>query len=193
MAHLKIKSRQVTWLLLTMAIGSGWLPVPAQAVYSCTNGTISFFSEAPLEDIEAKSGSLHSMFNAATGEVVFIIPLRTFRFSKALMQEHFNERYLETHKYPQAVYKGKINEKVDLDTDGEYVITAKGTLNLHNVEQPRTDTAKLVVAGDTVYLQAKLKVVLAHHDIEIPRLVFQNIAEVIDVSFKAGYTPYKPR
>jgi hypothetical protein len=174
-------------LLLALPAGSA----AAQPVYLCTGGTVTFFSQAPLEDIEATSRAMHSVFNAATGEIVFIVPLRSFHFRKSLMEEHFNERYVESDKYPQAVYKGKLRQAVDLSRDGEYPLVADGTLALHNVERPRTDTARLVVAGGKITLAGRFRVAVADHAIEIPRLMSRNIAEVVEVTFSATYMPYR--
>jgi hypothetical protein len=86
---------------------------------------VSLYSKAPIEDIDALSDKGTSVFNAATGELAFSVPIRSFKFDKALMQEHFNENYMESDKYPQAIFKGKINEKPDVTKDGIYPVTAK--------------------------------------------------------------------
>ncbi len=174
-------------LLLMPAAGS------AQSVYACTNGTASFFSSAPLEDIEARSGSLNSVLNMATGEVVFIVPMRSFEFDKSLMQEHFNERYVESHKYPRAVYKGRLEGHFDAGVNGKYTVISTGTLDLHNVSVQRTDTGILVVTDSVISLSAKFKIAVADHHIEIPKLVTRNIAEVVEVSFNAIYRPYRKK
>src|SRR5258708_2971172 len=81
-------------------------------VYKFNNGKVSFFSEAPVENIEAHSASLNSILNTMTNEIAFIVPINSFQFKKQLMQQHFNEKYVESDKYPEAAYKGKINEKI---------------------------------------------------------------------------------
>jgi len=167
------------------------LTAAGQPVFSCTAGTASFFSSAPLENIEASSGSLNSMLNAATGEMVFIVPMRSFHFKKALMEDHFNERYVESGKFPQAVYKGRLNGPVDPGTAGERLVTATGTLTLHGVERSRTDTATLTVADGTITLEGRFPLAVADHGIRIPTLVNRNIADTVMVSFKATYVPYR--
>ncbi len=163
----------------------------SQGIYSASGGNASFYSSAPLEDIEAVSTGMSSVLNAATGEIVFIVPIRSFRFKKSLMEEHFNEKYLESDKYPQAIYKGKINEMPDISKDGQYRISSSGSLNIHNVNIQRTDSAMLTVKEGVISMEGNFKVALKDHDIEIPKLVIRNIAEVVDVKFSARYAPYK--
>jgi len=85
----------------------------SQNIFVCTNGEVTFFSKGPIEDIDATSKSMNSILNISTGEIVFVVPMTTFNFRKALMQEHFNEKYVESDKYPKGTYKGKINEKIE--------------------------------------------------------------------------------
>src|SRR5256885_15495964 len=85
----------------------------AQGIYKSTDGEASFFSETAMENIEGHNKNISSFVNTGTKEVVFVIPVRNFKFRKALMEEHFNEKYLESDKYPDATFQGKINEDVD--------------------------------------------------------------------------------
>ena len=160
-------------------------------VYGFSNGKVSFFSKAPIENIEAHSGSLQSALNIMTNEIVFAVPMNSFQFKKALMQEHFNEKYMESDKYPQAVYKGKINEKINWTKDGTYKITQKGTLNVHGVSKERTDTALLIISQGTITIDGEFWVRLVDHNIAVPKLLFNNIAELINVKFNGEYHPTK--
>ena len=163
----------------------------AQPVYSAKEGKASFFSKAPMEDITAETKSVNTFINTTNGEVVFVIPITSFKFEKALMQEHFNEKYMESEKYPTATYKGKINEQLDFTMDGEYTVTSTGKLTMHGEERERTDTAKITVKEGKAMLDCTFKVKLADHKIEIPKLVIENIAEIVDVTIHAVYTPHK--
>src|SRR5690349_13857977 len=96
----------------------------AQNTWKASKGEVTFYSYAPLEDIKATSTQVNSFIATDKKEVVFIIPMRSFQFAKALMQEHFNEKYIESDKYPQATYKGKINEDVDFKKPGAYQLTS---------------------------------------------------------------------
>ncbi len=163
----------------------------AQPVYSAKEGKASFFSKSPMENISAETNSVNSFINTSNGEVVFVIPITSFKFEKALMQEHFNEKYMNSDKYPTSSYKGKINEPIDFTKDGEYSVTSTGKLTMHGVEKERTDNAKIIVKEGKAILDCEFKVKLADHNIEIPKLVIQNIAEVVDVTIHAVYTPHK--
>ena len=162
-----------------------------QDIYACKNVVVTIYSKAPVEDIDARSDKGTSVFNATTGELAFSVPIRSFKFDKARMQEHFNENYMESDKYPQATFKGKINEKPDVTKDGTYPVTAAGIFEVHGVKQTRTITGKLTVKGGAISLSSEFMVACKDHQIEIPKLVFYNIAENIRVQVNATYAPYK--
>src|SRR5574342_668269 len=104
-------------------------------LYICNEGSVSFFSEAPVENIEATNNKINSFLNTASNEIMFIVHVRGFTFEKDLMKEHFNEKYMESDKYPTSTFKGKINDPVDYTKDGTYNVTATGILNMHGVER----------------------------------------------------------
>jgi len=170
-----------------------WMSIfqTGQGLYMCKNAEISIFSSAPIEDIAAKTSSGQSVYNAATGDLVFSVAINTFKFRKALMQEHFNSDYLESDKYPRATFKGKIQEHPDLTKDGTYQITATGVLDVHNVKQNRTLPGTLTVSNGNVTMKSEFMVKCVDHHIDIPKLVFQNIAETIKVNITATYTAAK--
>ena len=103
----------------------------SQSVFITEKGEATFYSYAPVEDIKATSNQVNSIINTLTGEVAFMIPMRSFHFAKSLMEEHFNEKYIESEKYPQATFKGNILEKVDFSKNGILQLTAKGKINIH--------------------------------------------------------------
>lgn len=162
-----------------------------QDIYACKNARIELYSTAPIEDIKATSNAGISVYNAATGELAFNITIRSFRFRKALMEEHFNENYMESEKFPQAVFKGKIENPVKPDVDGEYPVTVNGVLTVHGVSQKRSISGTLLIQNGVINIASEFQVKCADHQIEIPRLVFQNIAESIRVQLAASYTAYK--
>jgi polyisoprenoid-binding protein YceI len=163
----------------------------AQNIFMCKNGEISFFSESPVENIDATSKSMNSVLNTSTSEIAFVVPMTSFTFKKALMQEHFNEKYVESDKFPYGAYKGTINEKIDYTKDGEYDITSKGTLTIHGVAKERTDKGKLTVKNGAISIKSEFKVAIKDHDIKIPKLVMSNIADTINVNFAATYSQFK--
>ncbi len=106
------------------------------------------------------------------------------------MQEHFNENYMETPKYPNASFRGKINEKIDYKKDGVYKVTCTGKLNMHGVDQLRTIDGTITVKGNEVVLDSQFFVKTVDHKIDVPKVVFEKIAENIKVTVNAKYAPY---
>jgi len=106
------------------------------------------------------------------------------------MQEHFNENYLESDKYPFAEFKGKINESPEFSKDGTYPVTVTGTLNIHGIEKSYTAKGTITTQGTTLTVASTFNVRVADHGIKIPSLVVQNVAEVVAVTVNAVYTPY---
>lgn len=159
----------------------------AQDVYSCRNTTLSFFSATPMEDIDATTNKGVSAINLKTGAVYFKVAVNSFKFKKPLMEEHFNENYMESDKYPTAEFKGKIIDNIDLHKDGTYNVTVEGTLSMHGVDKVYREKATLTVLAGKPAATAKFNVKLADHHIKIPTLVVKNIAEVVEVTIKANY------
>lgn len=162
-----------------------------QEIFVCKNAAVSLYSKAPIEDIEAQSTKGVSVFNASTGEIAFNVPIRSFVFDKALMQEHFNENYMESDKYPQASFKGNLTDKPDLTKDGSYPVSATGIFLIHGVKQTRTIKGILAVNKGSVILNAEFMVACKDHQIQVPTLVFQHIAETIRVRVSANYSPFQ--
>jgi polyisoprenoid-binding protein YceI len=106
------------------------------------------------------------------------------------MQQHFNENYMESEKYPYAIFKGRIIEELDLSKPGVYSVNASGTLTIHGVDQDRKLSGKLTVGENSLVLETSFDVMLIDHKIEVPKLVFKKIAEKIEVSANINYTPY---
>ncbi len=162
-----------------------------QDLYACKNVQISLFSAAPIEDIAATSNAGTSVFNAATGDILFSINIPTFKFRKSLMEEHFNSDYLESDKYPRATFKGKIQEHIDVTKNGTYPVTATGELDVHGVKQTRTIPGSIIVNNGTLTLTSEFVVKCVDHHIEIPKIVFHNIAESIQMKVSATYAAAK--
>lgn len=160
-------------------------------IYSLDQPFVRFFSHAPMEDIEAVNHSTQGLINVKDNSFTFRVPIKGFKFAKALMQEHFNENYMESDKYPYGTFKGTIRGNYDITRDGVYEVEAAGKLNIHGIEQERTIPAKIVVEDGKPRLETIFNVKLEDHDIEIPKIVFHNIAEVIEVTVKSGLVLYK--
>jgi polyisoprenoid-binding protein YceI len=178
--------KYIAFILLAWLINQA-----GQETYVCKNAKISLYSQAPLEDIDATSLKGTSVFNAANGELAFSVPIRSFQFQKSLMQEHFNENYMESDKYPQAMFRGNIQENPDYSKNGTYPVTVKGVLDVHGVKQNRTIPGKITVNNGSISMAAEFTVLCKDHKIEIPKLVFQKIAESIRVQVAANYAALK--
>ena len=107
----------------------------SQQLYKATSSKTHFFSEAPLENIEAVNEKSQGLINTETKQIAIIIPIIEFKFEKPLMEEHFNENYMETSKYKTASFQGKIISDIDFSTNGEYEATAEGVLTIHGVKK----------------------------------------------------------
>ncbi len=175
------------YLLTVILLVASWM-VQSQIVVT-HNAKLSFFSEAPIEDIKAESINGESALNLTSNTIYFKVAMQTFDFKKSLMQEHFNENYMESNKYPYAEFKGKINEQTDLSKDGTYSVTVNGDLNIHGVLKNYMVKAELTVKRGEITATSTFPVKLADHHIKIPRLVIKNIAEVVQVTVSALYKP----
>jgi polyisoprenoid-binding protein YceI len=159
--------------------------------FSTSTGVVSFFSKTPIEDISATHKTASSIINTANNQIAVQIAIKQFTFPNALMQEHFNENYMESEKYPQATFAGKINEKIDFTVLGVYPVTATGKLKMHGVEQDKTLKGTLEVTATGIILKADFEVALADYKIDIPKIVFAKIAEKIQVKIDFLYVAKK--
>ncbi|HEY9045945.1 MAG TPA: YceI family protein [Ohtaekwangia sp.] len=160
-------------------------------IFITTTAKVQFFSETPLENISAINSNVSSLINTNTDSVLVRMKNTAFVFKNALMQEHFNENYMESTKYPIDSFRGKINENIDYAKDGVYSVTATGTFMLHGVEKTTTIPGTLTIKNNVIHLDAELMVHTADFKIEIPKLVFSKIAEDIKVNMSADYKPKK--
>ncbi|WP_018478154.1 YceI family protein [Pontibacter roseus] len=176
----------VIWLLPVCCLAQ-------QGIYQTAKGTVVFFSKAPLEDITAENKAAISLINTVNNEIVVRVTISRFDFPNKLMQEHFNENYLESDKHPTATFKGKINEAIPWDTPGSYPASASGVLHIHGKSVNRTIKGTITVGNQEIGLDSKFQVPLADHDIQIPTIVFNKIAEVLDVRCQFQYRPYKKK
>ena len=174
-------------LVLVTLLASGH--TRQQVLYFTDSGRVDFTSDAPLEVIKASSTKLAGVLNLEDRSFSFSIPMNSFQgFNSALQRTHFNENYLETEKYPKATFNGKIIEEVDFSTDGLVNIRAKGKLDIHGVEQDRIIRCSLRIIPGKLSVTSDFTVPLEDHDITIPSIVRQKIAEVIDVHIRFSMT-----
>ena len=172
------RTRWVCILILT----AGTLGARAQRYYT-KSGNISFYSKAPMENIEAHNTKGVSVFDVASGRLEFSVLLKGFEFEKAKMQEHFNENYVESDKFPKAVFTGNIKDPGNLktDKDGTYTVQVSGTLNMHGITKPQNTQATFTVKGGTISAVSEFTVPLAEYDINIPSLVADKISKNVKI------------
>ena len=165
-------------------------PLLAQR-YITNNGRITFLSETKLENIEASNVQATSLFDSSSGELVFSVPIRSFSFRKSLMEQHFNESYLESDKYPKSTFKGKLTGYTN--KPGKQAVKATGQLFMHGVTRPVTADGTLEWKGKgKLALVASFPVKLADYQVKIPTVVFYNVAESVQVTINMEYKPYTP-
>jgi len=160
-------------------------------LYMTKTGETRFFSETPLENIAAVNKQVLVILNSANGEIAIKMQQRGFHFPNKLMEEHFNENYMETEKYPAAVFRGKIKEPVDYSKDGNYTVHAEGVMDMHGVKQNRIMKGQVVIGGGQITMTSDFDVKPADHKIEVPTLVIAKIAESIAVKNKFVLVPKK--
>lgn len=159
--------------------------------YICRNGETSFFSETPLENIAALNKTVTSVLNIATNEIAVKMVMTEFKFKNHLMEEHFNENYMESTKFPNGIFKGKINEAINWNKDDSFDVTTKGLLTMHGVSKERILKGKLTIKGEEISLLCDFNIPLVDHKIDVPKLVMVKIAENIAVKNKFVFTEMK--
>ncbi len=145
------------------------------------NGYIGFFSKTPLEDIKAENQQVYAVIDAAKKNLAFTCLVKGFLFEKELMQEHFNENYIESDKYPKANFIGSYTGDVTMGKDGSYPVQVKGQLTLHGVTKTIDVPATLKVQSNKLTGASNFKLTPADFNIKIPALVREKIAKQIDV------------
>lgn len=167
-------------VLFTAVVACIALQVSAQK-FMTRSGKISFFSTTPIENIEAFNNEVAAAVNTASGDVVFQVPIKSFKFEKQLMQEHFNESYMESDKFPKAEFKGKMNP-ASFTKDGTYKTTVNGKLTIHGVTKDVQIPGTVIVKGGELTLNTKFNVATADYNIQIPSVAKGKIANQIEVT-----------
>jgi polyisoprenoid-binding protein YceI len=174
------------FLLLSFILLSG-IRLSAQKSYT-KNGTISFYSKASIENITADNNQVMSTLDIQSGQLQFSVLIKAFHFKKSLMEDHFNENYMESSKYPKATFKGNIQDpKPDLRKDGNYDVTVTGDMTIHGVSKKISMPGTITVKDGIITGKSTFKVTLADYKISIPKIVKDNIAETVDVTVLCVY------
>ena len=178
--------RLVIILLLLPAV----LAVNAQK-YLTKNGFIGFYSHTAMEDIKADNNQVASIIDVKTGDVVFQVLVKSFHFDRALMEEHFNENYMESDSITKATFKGKVinMSSVDLKKNGTYNVTVEGNLTLHAVTNKVKIEGTIDVVSDGITASSKFTIVPEDYKIRIPGVVRDKIDKNLAVTVAMKYTP----
>jgi hypothetical protein len=153
-----------------------------EGIYFTNSGIATFRSEAVQELISGTSNELRGLLDVEKRTFAFRILIRSFKgFNNGLQREHFNENYLESDKYPEATFRGKIIEEVDFTRDGKFTIRAKGILNVHGVDQERIIKSEVTIQNGNIHIDSKFTILITDHDIKVPKVVHSKIASEIMV------------
>lgn len=157
----------------------------AQDLFVVRSGTVNFTSDAPLELIKAESSEISGLLNIKDGSFAFRSSMNSFEgFNSSLQRTHFNSTYLKTNEFPHTIFDGKIIEEIDFSVPGKYTVRGKGRFTCHGVEQERIIKCLINVTQSNIEVTAQFTVFLDDHNITIPSVVNQKIAEeiLVDVS-----------
>ena len=161
--------------------------------YFTKSAQLSFFSEAPMEKIEAHNKTSTCVLDLETGKMEFATLIKGFKFEKALMQEHFNENYMESDKFPKATFKGEIQgySKINPNEDKNHEVTVVGKMTIHGVTKDVTAKGTIASKGGKISLTSNFNIDVADYQIEIPSLVKDKIAKSILIKVLANLEPLK--
>ena len=181
--------KRIGLLVGLMCVVSG---VNAQKYFTRT-GEISFFSSTSIENIEAHNKTVTAVFDAKSGQIQFSVTMKAFHFEKALMEEHFNENYVESDEYPKSTFKGEIVDasNIDFSKNGTYSSDIKGSLTIHGVKKNIVAKAQFVVVDGKVTGESKIKINPEDYKIEIPGVVREKIAKELEVTIMMNFVEKK--
>lgn len=175
--------------LMTLALAALTFYAGAQSRFFTKTGTISFSAGTAIEDIDGVNKSVTSVFDATTGQIEFALLVKGFEFKRGLMQEHFNENYMESEKYPKAVFKGKFEDvsSINFKKDGTYTTKVKGMLEIHNVKKEVEVPATITIVNGVISAAATFKIALADYNISIPGPVKDKISPTAEIKVHGDY------
>lgn len=181
--------------LFLFALIAGLTTVATAQKYYTKNGSISFDATASgsPEDIKADNRTVTCVIDASNGNIQFKASMKAFTFERALMQEHFNENYVESNKYPEAKFAGTISNvsTISFSKDGNYPATVKGKLTMHGVEKEVEATGKVIVAKGKITATANFSVLLSDYKVDVPTLVSDKVGKTAKISVNCGLEPLK--
>ena len=160
-------------------------------VYITRTGVINFFSKTPMEDIKAENNQVYAAIDLSNKTIAFSMLMKSFLFRKELMQEHFNENYVESDRHPKSTFKGTFAGDIDPQKPGVYNVQAQGVITLHGVEKSINTPATIEITVDGLVGAARFSLLPQDFNIQIPGIVRDKIAKQIDVQVEIGCKPVK--
>lgn len=177
--------------VLIISVTLATFSVQGQSKFFTKSGKIIFFSKAPLEDIEAKNKSTVCLLDAQAGTLQFSLLMKGFEFGNELMQEHFNDDYVESQKFPKAEFKGLIinNSTINYKKGGIYPAKVKGKLTIHGETKDVETTGTIAVNGDNLHIISNFPIQLSDYKIKIPSLVKDKVSNSIKITVEGKLEP----
>jgi polyisoprenoid-binding protein YceI len=177
-------------LILVIFLGFLAFNLSAQKVFLTKDAKINFNSSTPIEDIIAESSQATAVIDIEKNALQFSVLTTSFKFRRALMEEHFNENYIESPKFPKATFKGKITSIIDWSSDKMAIVDVKGDLTMHGVTKEYTFQAQITPGKDKIAASATLKITPEQFNIPIPSAVREKIAKEVALKIDATFVPY---
>jgi len=177
----------VTALVLTASVSF------AQGKFYTKTGKISFLSKAPIEEIEGKNKTVTAVLDSKTGAMQFAVQMKGFEFEKQLMQQHFNENYVESDKFPKAEFKGTVtnNRDIKYSKDGTYTAKVKGQLTIHGVTKDVETTGTFKINSGKIDANSTFNVLISDYNIKIPAVVKEKVSNTIKITVDCDLEPLK--
>jgi polyisoprenoid-binding protein YceI len=150
-------------------------------IYTSTNVLYELKSTTSIEVFQARAEDGEAAFNSSTGKLAFKGNVKSLKFSNALMQEQFNEDYMESDKYPQLSFVGEVDNMPDFTKDGEYTLKAKGVFSIHGIERTKDVNVNFVIENGKLKVYASFQLRPREFNIQIPNIVIEKIAEEIEI------------
>lgn len=160
--------------------------------YFTRDGYISFFSSTSVEDIKAINSKVSCVLDSESGAIELAALMKAFEFKKALMEEHFNENYVESATYPKAAFKGKIEkiEDIDFTANGVHPVRVNGEMSIHGETNTVSAEGSLEVKDGNVIIKSEFYIVPEDYAIEIPGVVRDKIAKQLLITVEVTLAPY---
>ncbi|MDB5228729.1 MAG: hypothetical protein JWN78_2922 [Bacteroidota bacterium] len=158
--------------------------------YYTSSGVITFTSEAPMEKIISSNKQVTALLNTATKEVAFKVLMKSFKFDRQGMYDHFNREYTESDKFPNAMFEGKITDAVDFTKNGTYNSIVDGKLTIHGVTKPVKQSGTVEVVEGKITLKSNFNIQLSDYGIKVPSDFIKRISNTVQVTVNTVLTPY---